>query len=103
MKIIEESKYGLYLWEMPNGQLVSDGDGNYLNVAAFKGDIAKLNMIIKAAAYYQVSEGRPVFHAGHRRVTDDEYNDQIANLIDGVNPDPYDIPAVIEDAENARR
>ena len=72
---VEEVNYGLYLWMMPDG-IVADEDGNYLNIASIKGDIRKINKLKEVAKSYGLEEGKPLWFSGHRRVTDEEYQEQ---------------------------
>ena len=99
---VEEVSYGLYLWETPDGKLVMDEDGNYLNVAAIKGDISRINKIKKAAKSMGI-EGQPVWFSGHRRVTDEEYEYQKQRMDLGLIPDELDVPAIKEDIEQKRK
>ena len=100
---VEEVSYGLYLWQMPNGSVVTDEDGNYLNVAAMKGDVRKINALRQAAKSYNLEEGQPVWFSGHRQITDDEYNDQKERLEWGLIPDELDVPAIKEDLKEKRK
>lgn len=49
-----------------------------------------------------IHEGKPVFFAGHRKVTDEEYAEQQSRLKEGFIPDEYDLPAHIEDHRDRR-
>lgn len=98
MKItpIEEVQYGIYVWQMPDGSIVCDEDRNYLNVAAMKGDIKRINALKKAAKELGLEEGKPLWFSGHRRVTDEEYQEQKQRLEWGLVPDELDVPAIKE-------
>lgn len=99
MKIttVEEVTYGIYVWQMPDGSIVMDEDRNYLNVAAIKGDITRINNLKKAAKELGLEEGKPLWFSGHRRVTEDELLEQKQRLEWGLIPDELDVPAVKED------
>ena len=102
--VIEEVNYGIYVWELPDGRVVGDDEGNFLNVAAFKGDSVKINMLVDAVRSYGITEGQTKFLAGHRRVTDEEYEEQKQRLKWGLIPDEYDAPAYAEEiAQRARK
>lgn len=88
---ISETNLGLYMWEMPNGKLVANEDLDFLNIPAFRGDLRAISEITKVAKALGCEEGKPVFKEGHRRVTDYEYEDQMARMQAGYIPDPYDI------------
>jgi len=102
MRPVEEVNYGLYLWKMPDG-LVKDEDGNYMNIAAMKGDVRKINALKKFAAHYGLEGGEPIWFSGHRQVTDGEYETQNQRLEWGLIPDELDMPAIVEDLEQKRK
>ena len=99
---VEEVNYGLYLWQTPDGKLVADEDGNYLNIAAMKGDIRRINKLKAAAKSYGL-EGEPVWFSGHRQITEDEWNEQHQRMNLGLVPDELDVPAIKEDIEQKRK
>ena len=90
---IEETDYGLYLWEMPDGRLVADEDKNFLNIPAKKGDQVKIKALADAAKSYGITEGKAVFWSGNRRVTDEEYEYQKQRMDWGLIPDELDYGA----------
>jgi len=103
MQVVEEVTYGLYLWQMPDGGLVCDEDKNYLNVAAIKGDIRKINALKTAAKTLGLEEGKPIWFSGHRQITDDEYEEQKQRLEWGLIPDELDVPAIKEDLNEKKK
>lgn len=78
---IRESDIGVYVWELPNGNILANTDGEILNVPAEYGDISKMVEIQKAAKHYGFPEGRAVFEEVHR-CTEQEYQDQMQELIE---------------------
>jgi hypothetical protein len=96
-QIIEEVPYGVYVWEMPDGRWIGDDDGNFLNIAAMKGDRKRLQILKDTVRSYGVTEGKPFYLSGHRQVTDEEYENQKRRLAFGLVPDEYDIPALAEE------
>lgn len=103
VKIIEETDYGLYLWEMPDGSIVADDEKNYLNIPARRGDKEKLKLLKDAVRSFGIEEGRPVFLAGHRRVTDEEYEYQKQRLEWGLVPDEMDYGAARDELMNKQK
>ena len=103
VKIIEETDYGLYLWEMPDGSIVSDDEKNYLNIPARRGDKEKLKLLKDAIRSFGIEEGRPVFLAGHRRVTEEEYEYQKQRLEWGLVPDEMDYGAARDELMNKQK
>lgn len=100
IQAVEESEYGLYVWQMPNGQWVGDGDGNFMNIASKKGDLEKIIALRKAARYFGITDGEPVFLSNRRRVSAAEYEHQKERLIDGKVADELDYAAMEEAARH---
>ena len=100
--VIEETNKGLYMWLMPDESLVMDDEGGYLSIPAIKGDIRQIKKLKDAAAYYGITEGKPMFFAGHRQVTDEELAEQKQRAELGLIPDPQDMPAMLEFIQEQR-
>lgn len=81
IKRIRESRIGVYVWQLPNGNLLADSDQNILNVPAEYGDIKQMAALQKAAAYYGFPDGKAVFEESHR-CTEAEYQAQLEQLIE---------------------
>lgn len=94
--------WGLYVWKMPNGSFLSDGNGNFMNISAKQHDIEAIAKLRKAAKYYGVEVGEPVFLAGTNRVSDEEYSVQKDRFAQGLIPSETDIGAWL-DAERGYR
>jgi hypothetical protein len=105
MKIteVEEVPYGTYVWQMPDGKLVMDEDGNYMCIYAIKGDVKKITELKKFAKAHGIDEGSPFWFSAARPVTDDEYENQKQRLEWGLVPDAWDIPALKEDLQNKKK
>lgn len=89
--VVEETRLGVYVWEMPDGRWVGDDEGNYLSVTSFKGDQARIDAITQAVRSYGINEGKAKFLSGQRKITDEEYEEQKQRLAWGLTPDPLDI------------
>ena len=105
MKItpIEEVNYGTYLWQMPNGSLVSDEEGSFMCIYAIKGDVKKITELRNFAKSYGIEEGEPVWFSGHRPVSNEEYDNQKQRMDWGLVADEWDIPALKEDLEQKKK
>lgn len=101
--IEKQSEYGLYVWQTPEGKIVTDGNGNTMNIPARLGDIEAISKITKAAAYYGFPEGKAVFRAGQRRVTDEEYSEQLDRMREGYIPSETDLGAWYDAAKGIGR
>lgn len=91
IRSVEETNLGIYVWEMPDGSYVGDGEGHFMMIPARKGDLGRIAKLRDAAKYYGVEEGRPVFLSNRRPVTDEEYEQQKARLELGLDPDPMSL------------
>lgn len=87
-------EWGLYFWRLPDGHLFKDGEGRMLNIPSVKGDIGQIAKIKEAAAHYGQPDGEPWFYAGVNRATDEEYQEQLDRLDEGLIPSLNDIGAV---------
>lgn len=97
---VEEANYGVYVWNVTDRGILVNEDGDPLRVNAWRGDIKAMSEIKRAASYYGFPDGEPVFWSGRRAISDSEYEDQAARLASGQLADPYDIPALIEQARS---
>ena len=86
--------FGLYFWRLPNGHLFKDDEGRLLNIPSIEGDLSQMTKLMKAAAHYGQPEGTPWFYAGVNRATDEEYQEQLDRLDQGLIPSLNDIGAV---------
>ena len=87
IKTIRESDYGVYVWKLPSGNFLADTDFNILNVESRFGDIQKMKILQDTASYWGYPDGTPEFIDGVYRVTDEEYEEQIAAMLNGQMPD----------------
>lgn len=94
---VSETNIGIYVWELPEGIYLADGQGNVLSIASRRGDIQRIKKICDAARHHGYPDGNPVFIEGVRKITDEEYNDQIRRMAAGETPDEYDLGALRDD------
>lgn len=87
----EETRLGIYVWEMPDGRWIGDDEGNYLSVTSMKGNKARMDLLANAVRSYGIYEGEPLFLEGRRKIDDEEYEYQKQRLEWGLVPDPLDI------------
>jgi hypothetical protein len=102
IQVVEETPFGLYVWEIPDGRWVGDDEGNFMNIPAKKGDIKRIAELRDAAKAHGVTEGRPVFLSGKKRVTDEQYEEQRQRLLFGLTPDPEDEFAQLDELKYGR-
>lgn len=87
----EETRLGIYVWEMPDGRWIGDDDGNYLSITSTKGNKSKIDALAQAVSSYGIYEGQPKFLSGRRKIDDEEFEYQQQRLKWGMVPDPLDI------------
>jgi hypothetical protein len=87
-------EWGLYFWKLPSGHLFKDEEGRLLNIPSIKGDLSKMSEIRKAANHYGQPEGEPWFYAGINRATDEEFDEQVDRMKQGLLPNMNDLGAV---------
>ena len=92
----------MYVWEMPDGEILGDGDGNIMNVFCLKGDQKAIRALADAARHYGIDEGQPVWWSGKRRINDEELQEQEMREKLGLTPDPLDYGA-LKDEMRARQ
>lgn len=99
---VEEVPYGMYVWRLPDGEVLGDGDGNIMNVFCMKGDRKAIAAITDAARHYGFPEGTPEWWSGKRRITDEELEEQQMRERLGLIPDPLDIGALRDEARSKK-
>lgn len=99
---VKETRRGVYLWMMPDGKFIGDGEGHFLMIEAMEGDNERMKLLAEAARDCGVTEGKPCFFRGNRIVNDEEYEYQKQRFNWGLTPDPLDINAIEDDRRNAR-
>jgi hypothetical protein len=82
----DKSKYGIYVWILPNGEPFMDDDGNTLNVPSVQFDIQKMKSLAEAAAYWGKPDGSPKFMPGVGRVTDEQAREDVQRMAEGLTP-----------------
>jgi hypothetical protein len=87
----EETRLGIYVWEMPDGRWIGDDDGNFLSITATKGNRSRMDALAREVRSYGIYEGQPKFLSGRRKIDDEEFEYQKQRLDWGLVPDPYDI------------
>jgi len=99
---VSETNLGVYVWQLPDETFVADENANVMSIAAFRGDLTAISKITAAARHYGFPEGTAVFLEGVRKITDEELQEQVARMNDGLIPDPYDIGVYKEEMRRKR-
>lgn len=102
IKTVEETPFGIYVWEMPDGKWVGDDEGHFMLITAKKGDRKRIAQLADAAKAHGVTEGQAVFLSGKRPVSDEEYEEQRQRMLFGLTPDPMDNYARLDELKYGR-
>lgn len=95
-KIDEGIPYGVYIWEI-NGKPVVNENRDYLIAPARRGDLAAIRRLTNfVQREYEIFEGGPVFKEGVRPISEHEWEDQMARMQAGEEPDQYDLGSLID-------
>lgn len=86
--VAENTDLGVYMWQFHDGTYLSDGEGNYLNVAGRKFDLEKMAAIQEVVRHYGIDTetGKVVFMPGLTRATDEEYQEDLDRFKQGLTP-----------------
>lgn len=103
ISVVSQTDIGIYVWAMPDGRVVADQDRNFMSIAAVRGDLEAISKITRAAKFYGIEEGQPYFIEGARKISDEEYSEQVDRLKNGLVPDPYDIGVYKDELERRNR
>lgn len=101
-KFIEESPLGVYVWRCSDGEYLGDAEGRLLSVNAVRNDPKKIEAIRQVAASYGYGDGEAEFWSGNRKVTDEEFEEQMDRGRSGLVPDPLDLAAIQESVARSR-
>jgi len=99
--IVEEFAWGVYVLQMPTGEVVADADDNFLCIESAKGDLRRISKLMDAARHYGVGNATPVFLSGRRQISEQEFIEQVDRAEAGLVADPND-PGVILDGLRGR-
>jgi hypothetical protein len=97
VQVIEENftNAGIYVWKLPTGKYFTDGEGNALSIESMKNDPIKIKELKDAAAYYGQPEGEAEFFPGVKKISDEEYSEQVDRMAQGLIPSENDLGALI--------
>ena len=48
----EETRLGIYVWEMPDGRWIGDDEGNYLSITSTKGNRSRIDALAREVRSY---------------------------------------------------
>ena len=97
VSIVEEpfSDYGIYVWQLPSGKFFTDESGNALSIDSMKGDESRISLLRSEASWNGQPHGQAVFFANVRKVSDEEYSEQVDRMAQGYIPSETDLGALI--------
>jgi hypothetical protein len=97
VSIVEEpfSNYGIYVWQLASGKFFVDDHGNALSIDSMKGDESRIALLRNEAAYNGQPHGQAVFFPNVRKVSDEEYSEQVDRMAQGYIPSETDLGALV--------
>lgn len=101
-QLIEEYNWGVYIWKTPENKVVKNENGDFLMIMSKKNDKNQIEKLRRAAKSCGIDGGEAVFWSGHRPVSEEEYQEQVARLTVGLVPDKLDYFAAKEELESKR-
>jgi hypothetical protein len=98
VSVVEEpfSDYGIYVWQLRSGKMFTDGEGNALSIDSMKGDESRIALLRNEATWLGQPDGQAVFFANVRKVSDEEYSEQLDRMTQGYIPSETDLGALID-------
>jgi hypothetical protein len=95
--VVEEpfSDYGIYVWQLRSGKVLTDDNGNALSIDSMKGDESRITLLRNEARWLGFPDGQPLFYANVRKVSDEEYSEQLDRMQQGYIPSETDLGALI--------
>jgi len=83
--VVEEpfSDYGIYVWQLRSGKVLTDDHGNALSIDSMKGDESRITLLRNEARWLGFTDGQPLFYANVRKVSDEEYSEQLDRMQQG--------------------
>ena len=82
--IPKQVPYACLFWQLPDGSFLGNQDGEYLSVEVNVFDLKEVKkrskLMEQAAAHYGYPEGRTVCITGRKKVTQSEWEDQMAAM-----------------------
>jgi len=98
ISVIEEpfSDYGIYVWQLRSGKFFTDDEGNALSIDSMRGDESRIALLRNEASWLGKPDGQAVFFANVRKVSDEEYSEQIDRMAQGYIPSETDLGALID-------
>jgi hypothetical protein len=86
--------WGIYFWKKANGKPFTDGNGNVLNIPSHRGDAIQIHKLQQEATALGQGDGSYEFMPGVARVSDEEYEEQVDRMKQGLIPNLNDLGAV---------
>ena len=98
VSIVEEpfSNYGIYVWQLRSGKVLTDDHGNALSIDSMKGDESRIALLRNEARWLGFPDGQALFYANVRKVSDEEYSEQIDRMAQGYIPSETDLGALVD-------
>lgn len=96
-RVVDEIPYGVYIAKTSEGKYIANQDGDLLNIVSKKNDIRRILQLKEVAKGFGFENIQVEFRAGARRITEDEFQEQLERQAEGKVADPYDLGVLIDE------
>jgi hypothetical protein len=97
---IADTNLGVYL-ALSEGNYIIDEDENFLCIQAMRGDKKRVMELIHAAKGFGLKDITVEFRPDQRKISNDEFEEQMDRLKNGITPDKYDIGHLLDQYNEA--
>lgn len=89
--VVPSNSFGVCVWQLEDGSFLGSEDNVFLSMEGVIGDRRVEERMRLAVLHYMGDDsGSPKWMPGARKVTNDEWDDQKARLLEGKIPDEVD-------------
>lgn len=87
----EDLAFGICVWQFPDGSYLQNDQGDYFSAQGPVYDIVVEKKMRDSVKTMGITNGKPFWLPGMRKITNSEWEDQMERLQDGKIPDPVDV------------
>jgi hypothetical protein len=87
----DETRFGVCLWRFDDGSYLMDDQLNHFSAQGVPYDPLVEQKMRRAVLQMGIENGAPFWLPGLRKITEGEWEDQMASLLDGEIPDAVDV------------
>lgn len=80
ISVVNETRLGVYVWELPNGKILGNDEGDILSIDSYYGDLTRVSILCREAKALGFEDGKPIFWAGQHKCSDDDWYEHMREL-----------------------